>query len=135
MNTRKNVVRQLMTVSGTGATSVTGVTLVADIISGTPTKIRIPQGLKLKVWAKNLSSGLSTDSVSVQYCRDGRSTTPTWVTIDKQSAILGNVTGAMVNIDKRRPMVVNGLGAQGAIQILPASSTAVVTYELEITNE
>jgi len=137
MNGKSNKVTQLFTLQGSCAssTSTVGFTLYATLMKTNPTKLRIPHGMKLKIWEKNIYTTISTDSVTLQYAHDGSSTSPTWVTIDKQPVILGMVTGGMININKRRPIVLDGLRGTEAIQFLSGNSATSISYEVEITDE
>jgi hypothetical protein len=148
MNGKSNKISQLITINGTAATSAVGMSLTGTIIksaggvSTAPTFLRIPRGMKMKIWEKVITSTQNNESVLTQYTHNGVSTAPTgWITIDKISTAQNTSTAATPSVtivNKRRPIILEGLTGKEAVQFVTtatAASATSITYEIEITNE
>lgn len=87
--------------------------------------IRIPIGLKVKIWAKRISGDECKFKITLS--RDGGSTFPETLTIEY------NPAPGEVALEKRRPIVVKAFTGQEAIRIdYEKSSTNPAYFELEI---
>ena len=148
MNGKSNRVSQLFTVNGTAATSAIGMSLTSTLVktagnsSSAPTFLRIPHGMKLKIWEKEILSSLNTETVQTQYTHNGVSTAPAgWIVVDSFSTTQNTstvATASMVQQSKRRPVVLNGFTGKEAVRFVTlgaAASATSITYEIEITNE
>jgi hypothetical protein len=148
MNGKSNKISQLFTVNGTGATSGIGLSLTSTIIKSVgnstlaPTFIRIPRGMKLKIWGKSIISTQNTETVLTQMTHNGASTAPAgYVTVDTQPSATNTSTAATASVafaNKHRPIVLEGLTGKEAVRFVTtaaAASATSISYEIEITNE
>jgi hypothetical protein len=130
--------RELMTVFGT--TSPTASDQSGDLMLSTPiahntfTYIRIPKGLKAKIWAKRLA-GTAGFTLLVQYTNDVTEPSPTWITIDAEHM----ATAGSLELEKRRPVVVVARTGNEAVKLSYANTTDAGTLyasvDIEITDE
>lgn len=117
--------------SVTNGTDASGaLELVSDIIYGTPTEIRIPKGLALKVWSKHINGADAT--VKTQYTRDVTVDVPTWV--DAATDVFDTSIEGDRNIEKRRPLLFRGFTGKEAVRFYYAQDTPAVT-SVEINAE
>jgi len=145
MNSKSNKVSQLFTVAGTGGTSLTPMTLSATIIKSAgnsttaPTFIRIPHGMKMKIWEKTVYNSVSAGTVSVAYAHSSVSTIASsaagYTIIDIQNGGTGGADTGLINHRKGRPIVLNGFTGKESVLFIPSCSTMSISYEVEITNE
>jgi len=128
------MVSELFTVYGkTDGTNTTGTfALSSPIFKGTVTYIRIPKGMKAKIWGKRISGEPAT--ITVEMTRDVTAGTPEWSAIHTE--VLSSA--GELDIEKRRPIIVESRTGKEAIRITWNQSTAAVTYvefDIEITDE
>jgi len=130
--------RELMTVFGTASPTASGqsgdFTLSAPIAHNTFTYIRIPKGLKVKIWAKRLA-GTAGFTLLVQYTNDVTAPSPTWITIDAEHM----AAAGSLELEKRRPVVVVARTGNEAVKLSYANTTDAGTLyasvDIEITDE
>ena len=128
---------ELITLSGTtpGDETTSGeLELKSQIIHGSVTRIRIPKGLKLKIWCKRISGDPA--KIMIQYTRDVTVTTPTW-----EDLIVEELTSpGEVVLEKRRPAIVYGMTGKEAVRVYFDQSaygagTTTAEVEVELTDE
>jgi len=117
---------ELITVHGeTDGTSTSGTcSLSSDIFYGPVTYVRIPKGVKAKIWFKTVG-GEGETLFTLQYTHDvTASPTPSWISIESvKLASKGEMT-----IDKRRPVILRGITGKEAFQITWTQPTAAKAY-------
>jgi len=130
--------RELVTVFGSASPTASNQSgdfrLSSPVAYSSFTYIRVPQGLKLKVWAKRLS-GTAGFTLLIQYTGDVTAPSPTWVTIDAE-----HLAGAgSLELEKRRPVAVLGVTGKEAVKLSYANTTGAgtiyVSAEVELTDE
>jgi len=114
------------TITGTGVIS-----LRSDLYRDTVTELRIPQGLKIKVWCKRIAGEAAI--VEVQYTRDVTASPPTWVTQMRENL----ATAGELTLEKRRPVVCRGFTGKEAVRVnrLTGTGDTSVDLEVELTKE
>ena len=128
------MVSELFTVYGkTDGTNTTGTfSLSSPVFRGTVTYIRIPKGMKAKIWGKRISGDAAT--ITVEMTRDVTAGTPTWSAVHTEYL----ASPGELNIEKRRPIIVEGRTGKEAIRITWSQGTAGTThveFDIEITDE
>ncbi|MEM2179076.1 MAG: hypothetical protein QW272_09690 [Candidatus Methanomethylicaceae archaeon] len=114
----------------TDGTSTTGtVPLSSDIIYGTVNNVRIPKGLKAKVWFKKIS-GEGETLFTLRYTHDVTVASPTWIDIEQEKLS----SKGEIFFDMRRPAILHSFNGTEAFQIVWTQPTAVKAY-LEINVE
>ncbi|MEM1553242.1 MAG: hypothetical protein QXH03_11345 [Candidatus Bathyarchaeia archaeon] len=113
-------------VSGTG-----DYTLDSDLLQATVTYIRIPRGLKAKIWTKRIA-GEAAD-VAICFTPDVTAPSPTWKNLDVQKL----ASAGEVSLEKRRPIVIHGFTGNEAFKItrLTGTGNSYITLEVEISEE
>ena len=111
----------------TDNTNTTGTfDLYGDLVykpsGSTLTYIRIPKGMKAKIWFKSVSGASAT--ISVQYTDDVTASSPTWNTVET----INLASSGEIDIDKRKPIILHGITGKEAFQITWSQSTAGYTY-------
>lgn len=127
---------ELITLTGTtpGDTESGELDLKSQMIYGTVNRIRVPKGLKLKIWCKRISGDPA--KIMIQYTRDVTEETPTWENlITEELASSGEVV-----LEKRRPAIVYGMTGKEAVRVFFDQSgygagTTTVEIEVEVTDE
>ncbi len=115
-----------------GEASGTGdYTLRGDLIYGTATAIRIPKGLKAKIWCKRIAGEAA--QVTINYTKDITASSPTWVAVDTENLASA---GELV-IEKRRPIILRSATGKEAFKVTRDSGTgsSFVDLEVELTDE
>jgi len=109
----------------TDGTSATGVfSLDSDLLYLTVTYVRIPKGLKAKIWFKKLS-GEGETLVSLEYTYDVTVASPVYKTLQVEKlASKGEIT-----LEKRRPAIIRGFTGKEAFRVTWSQPTAVKAYE------
>ena len=125
----------LMTLFGrTDGSSTTGTfSLYGDILYSTADYVRIPKGLKAKIWCKRISGEVETE-VIIQFTNDVTETTPTWNDVSRQRL----ASKGVLELEKRRPVVLRGRTGKEAFRIQWSQSTAGyanVEIEVELVEE
>ena len=132
--------RELFTVYGkTDGSSTTGdFKLYSDLFyysdPTSPTKdyIRIPKGLKAKIWCKRISG--EAVEVIIKFTKDVTAASPTWAEIGRENlASAGEFT-----LEKRRPIVVRSITGKEAIRFSwsqPSPGNSYFEAEIEFTDE
>lgn len=125
----------LMTLFGrTDGSSTTGTfSLYGDVLHGTVDYVRIPKGLKAKIWCKRISGEVETE-VIIQFTNDVTEATPTWNDVSRQ--ILSSK--GVIELEKRRPVVLRGRKGTEAFRITwdqPTAGYANVEIEVELVEE
>jgi len=111
-------------VSGTG-----DYTLDSDILYSTVTYVRIPKGMKAKVWCKRIS-GEAAD-VAIEFTHDITASTPTW----KELSVEKLASAGELILEKRRPTVIHGFTGKEAFKITRTSGTGDSYVEIEVEFE
>jgi len=128
------MVSELITVYGeTDGSSTSGTfSLNSPLFHSPVTEIRIPKGMKAKIWCKRISGEAVT--VLLRMTRDITASSPTWITIDVQVL----PSKGELELEKRRPIIIEGITGKEAIRLEWSQTTAgksYIAYELEITDE
>lgn len=100
--------------------------LSSEIFRGTVQYIRIPKGMKLKVWCKRVSGADTTFGIEVT--RDITANTPVWQPISIES-YSGNVEFAL---EKRRPIIIRGRTGREAVRLNRVSGSGDSYIDLEV---
>ncbi len=116
---------ELMVIRGaTDGTNTTGTfSLLSDLIYGNVTFVRIPKGMKAKIWWKTLS-GEGETLVSLQYTHDVTASSPTYIDIEKVKL---NSMGEL-SLEKRRPVVLHGFNGKEAFRLTWVQPNAKLAY-------
>jgi len=118
---------ELFTVYGSG--SGTGaMDLQSDIFHGTVNSIRIPKGMKLKVWARRAIAD-AAGTIEIQFTHDVTAGTPTWVTISK---VVFTAAGEQDLTLSKRPIKVMGYSGKEAVRAYVSSGTGNYSIELDV---
>lgn len=137
------MVSELFTVHGeTDAASVTDTfTLYSDSFLTTPATpeplyLRIPAGMKLKIWSRRLSGDAQSTTLLVEYTHDVTAALPTWLemSIDLQDIAVES----RLDEEKRRPIVFQGFTGTEAVSFVWEQTVAATAYfeaEVEYTDE
>ena len=122
----KELITVYGTVTGTGAYS-----LASDLFYKAVPYIRIPKGLKAKVWCKRIA-GEAAD-VNVEFAQDVTAAEPRWVAVETQRL----ASPGEVALEKRKPLIIRGRTGREAIRVNRTSGTGVsyVALEIEIGDE
>jgi hypothetical protein len=128
------MMREIITVYGkTDGSSTTGdFSLNGDLLYSAVTTIRIPAGVKVKIWAKRISGKAVT--VIVNYAPDITVASPSWKSVDSEYL----VSDGEISLEKRRPIVLRGLTGKEGFKLSWSQSTAGVSYvsfDIEFTDE
>ena len=94
--------------------------------------IRIPRGLKAKIWCKRVSGEVET-KFKLEYCRNVKASSPTWMLIGEE--ILASK--GVIELEKRRPIVLEaptGLEAFRVSWEQPTAGRAVLELEVEFAD-
>lgn len=123
---------ELMTVHGE-VTGLDDYTLRSPLVRGTFTYIRIPKGVKLKIWAKRIAGPEAV--VAIKYTSDVTASPPDWVDLSVESLASG---AGEESVEKRRPIVVEGITGKEAIKVTRvgpsgATDTSYVDLEIELS--
>lgn len=117
----------------TDGSSTTGTfSLQSDMFYSSVSYIRIPKGVKAKIWCKRIA-GAAVD-VKVEFTHDVTETSPTWSDISHESlASAGELT-----LEKRRPIVLMGRTGKEAFRASWSQGTAgnsYVEFEVELSED
>ena len=126
--------REILTVFGkTDGSSTTGdFSLNGDLLYSAVTTIRIPAGVKVKIWAKRISGKAVT--VIVNYAPDITVASPSWKSVDSEYL----VSDGEIVLEKRRPLVLRGLTGKEGFKLSWSQGTAGisnVSFDIEFTDE
>jgi len=98
-----------------------------------PTRILIPYGMKVKIWAKRLSAENET-LFQIYWSSDVTAPSPTWILLDAEKlAGKGELT-----LEKRRPIIIRSLTGKEGFKVSwsqPTACKAYVELEVEFTDE
>jgi len=118
----------------TDGSSTTGdFSLDSPILHSTVTYVRIPKGMKAKVWCKRISGEVATD-VIISYTDDVTVSSPTWKELSHERLAS---PGELI-LEKRRPVVILGRTGKEAFKVSwsqPSAGNAYVEIEVELTDE
>lgn len=95
--------------------------------------IRIPKGMKLKIWCKRISGKVETEII-FNYTDDVTAGTPSWKPIGHEYL----ASPGEIPLEKRRPVVVVGRTGKEAVKISwsqPTAGNAWVEVEAEFTED
>jgi hypothetical protein len=128
----------LFTVYGTASPTASGAsgdfTLASPDVHGSFSYIRIPKGLKVKVWAKRLS-GTAGFTLQIQVSDDVTVPAPAWYAVDSEHL----ASAGSLELEKRRPVVVQGRTGREGVKLSYANTTGAgtiyVVVEVELTDE
>jgi hypothetical protein len=131
-------VRWLFTVYGSASPRASGESgdfnLTSPDVHGNFSYIRVPKGLKAKVWAKRLS-GTVGFTLQISVTDDVTTPAPTWSVIDSEHL----ASAGSLELEKRRPVVIQGRTGSEAIKLSYANTTGAgtiyVAVDVEITDE
>jgi len=126
---------ELITIHGeTDGSRTTGTcSLTSDVFYGSVTYIRIPKGVKAKIWFKTVG-GEGETLFTLQYTRDVTVSNPTWVSIESVKL----ASKGEMSIDKRRPVILRGITGKEAFQITwtqPSATKAYIELGVEFTED
>lgn len=108
----------------TDGTSTSGtISLDSDLFYSTVTEIRIPKGLKAKVWFKKIS-GEGETLFTLQYTYNITASPPTWKDIQREKL----ASKGEIIFEKRRPEILRAYNGTEAIRIIWNQPTAVKAY-------
>lgn len=129
------MVEALITFYGaTDGSSATGdFSLDSPVLYSKVTYIRVPKGMKLKIWCKRIAGAVPTE-VIFNYTNDVTAGTPTWKPIGHEYL----VSPGEITLEKRRPVVVVGRTGKEAVKISWSQSTAGNAWmevEVEFTED
>ena len=122
----------LFTVRGaTDGSSTTGTfSLSGDLLQTAVSYIRIPKGMKLKVWCKRISG--EPVEVIMEYTHDVTAASPTWVEVGREVL----ASAGELALEKRRPIVLRGFTGKEAFRAKWSQATAALSYaEFEVELE
>ena len=130
--------KELITVYGSASPTASNqsdiFTLYSPIAYNTFNYIRIPKGTKMKIWAKRIS-GTTSFTLEIYYTPDITQPRPFFITLDSEYLS----SPGTLELEKRKPIIVNGLTGNEAIQLVylnsGGSGTLSVELEIEITDE
>jgi len=117
---------ELVTFHGkTDGSSTEGVfELESDILHGTVSYIRIPKGMKAKIWAKRIG-GAACDLI-VEYTHDVTAADP-WASPTTMELESLSSSGEL-KIEKRRPIILRGFTGKEAFRVKWKQSTAAESH-------
>jgi hypothetical protein len=130
--------RELFTVYGSASPTASNqsgdFTLTSPLVRGGFTYIRIPKGMRLKVWAKRLA-GTAGFTLQIQYTPDVTAASPAWTPLDAEHL----ASPGSLELEKRRPAAVYGRTGKEAVKLSYANTTGSGTIyaaaEVEVTDE
>ena len=115
-------------------TSTTGTfQLDSDLLYSPVTFVRIPKGLKAKIWFKKLA-GEGEALVALEYTHDVTVATPTFKTMHVEKL----ASKGEVSLEKRRPIVLRGFTGKEAFRVtwtMPVATKAYVELGVELSDE
>jgi hypothetical protein len=131
------MVSELFTVYGEsdGVAVTDDFPLYADLIDYTiaaPEYLRIPQGMKVKIWAIRVNGNLGDTAVTVNYTHDVTAGIPVYVAINTD--ILDNAVDSRFSDDYRKPIILRGFAGTEAVKFTwtqPAAVVANVEIDVE----
>ena len=107
----------------TDNTNTTGTfNLYGDLLQSAVTYIRIPKGMKAKIWFKSVSGAPA--SINVQYTKDVTASSPTWKTIETVNLS----SSGEIDIDKRKPIILHGIAGTEGFQLTWSQQSTGYTY-------
>jgi len=117
--------KELLILRGeTDGTSTSGtVPLDSDILQATANYVRIPKGLKCKIWFKKVA-GEGETLFTLQYTYDVTAATPVWKNIQQEKLASKGET----SIEKRRPEILRAFTGREAFRITWTQSVASKAY-------
>ena len=102
----------------------------SDPTSPTLTYIRIPKGVKAKIWCKRIAGAAS--KIKIQFTKDVTASSPVWAVVDEEDL----ASEGEIILEKRRPLVLRGTTGNEAFKASWEQSTAGVTsVDLEVELE
>jgi len=131
-------VRWLFTVIGSASPTGPGqsgdLSLASPDVHGPFSSVRLPKGIKAKVWAKRLS-GTVGFTLLVQFSPDATAPSPSWTTIDAERL----AAAGSLSLEKRRPIVAHFKTGNEALKLSYADTTGAGTIyavvEVEASDE
>ncbi|MEM4429651.1 MAG: hypothetical protein QXM08_00625 [Thermofilaceae archaeon] len=126
---------ELMVLRGeTTGTDTSGVVRLDSDLLYTPVEyVRIPKGLKCRVWFKKVSGDGET-LFTLQYTDDVAVPSPTWRDVQQEKL----ASKGEVSIEKRRPLVLRGFTGREALRVTytqPVAAKAYVELGVEIGDD
>lgn len=128
-------VGELLVLRGeTTGTDTSGVVRLDSDVLYTPVEyVRIPKGLKVKVWFKKVS-GEGETLFTLQYTDDVTAPSPAWRDVQQEKL----ASKGELSIEKRRPLVLRGFTGREAFRVTytqPVATKAYVELGVEIGDE
>lgn len=124
----------LFTAYGSASPAATGAsgdfTLASPDVYGSFSYIRVPKGLKVKVWAKRLS-GTVGYTLQIQVSDDVTAPSPTWYVVDSEHL----ASAGSLELEKRRPVVIQGKTGREGVKLSYANTTGAGTIYLVVEVE
>lgn len=110
-----------------GSVSGTGVyDLDCDLFHSTVSYVRIPKGLKVKIWCKRISGEAA--EVAIEYTHNVTESAPTWKTVSLEMLS----TAGEIILEKRRPLILRGFTGKEAFRLNRISGTGDSYVEIEV---
>jgi len=128
-------VRELLTLFGkTDGSSTTGTCKLSSELFQSPVDyLRIPKGLKLKLWCKRIAGNGETDFI-IEFTKDVTVSSPTWTELSREKLAS---KGELI-LEKRRPVIVRGITGREAVRISwsqPSAVNSFIEVEVEVSDE
>lgn len=127
---------ELFTVYGAsdGAALTDDFPLYSDFIDYTdavPEYLRIPKGMKLKIWAIRVNGNTGDTSVIVNYTHDVTAGAPVYIPINTD--ILDNAVESRFSDDYRKPIILRGFDGTEAVKFTwNQPNIAVINVEFDV---
>lgn len=120
----RNVGELLVLRGETTGTDTSGVVRLDSDVLYTPVEyVRIPKGLKAKVWFKKVS-GEGETLFTLQYTDDVTATSPAWRDVQQEKL----ASKGELSIEKRRPLVLRGFTGREAFRVAYTQPVAAKAY-------
>ena len=119
------MVSELFVVRGEtdGASTEGTFELDSDIFYDRVSFIRIPKGMKAKVWFKKLAGDGET-TVALEFTNDVTAETPSWKALENEKL----ASSGEVALEKRRPVILRGRTGKEAFRLRWSQPTATKAY-------
>lgn len=106
-----------------GTTSSGTVSLWSDIFNISTTSVRIPRGMKAKIWFKEIS-GEGETLFTLEYSRDITIPSPSWLRVEQVKLSAKGI----VSVEKRRPVILRSFTGKEGFRVSWTQPTATKAY-------